>query len=370
MRRPTSQARYRPPWRGALPLVLATLLLGACRAADAGSASPQPSLVSPAASEAPATSAPSAPSATATAEPTPVDAGVAAGLAFVRPADGLVQLFVFDPDGTERQVSGLAAEHASIGAVQPIWSPDRSMIAFGPPSIGSGLDPQVWVVNADGTNQRPIATLGEWTEWSPDSTRLVWTDSVFTTDNTGEYARMWIGNVASGEVRQLGPRGTVTHWLPDGEHISYVPAEEPESGIFVIPVDGGEPVELTTGVGPWWSPDGSSLLVERGNATYLVSADGAQDRLLIDGAGSPAWSPDGTRVAFGDVDDAGTFVVGVVDLDGNVLWSEVPGTDPAWSPDGANLAVEVFDPDGPYIAILDAASGEVVWELEGRFPDW
>jgi hypothetical protein len=71
-----------------------------------------------------------------------------------------------------------------------------------------------------------------------------------------------------------------------------------------------------------------------------------------------------------DVDDAGTFVVGVVDLDGNVLWSEVPGTDPAWSPDGANLAVEVFDPDGAYIAIVDAASGEVVWELDGRFPDW
>ena len=364
MRRPGIPGRYGAPARTLVPLIMAALLLAACDTAAPGSASPEPSVIPSLASEAAASPSPSP-----TAEPTPVDASVAAGLAFVRFVGDREQLFVVDPDGTERQVSGQAAEHASIGAAQPIWSPDRSMIAFAPPARGSGLDPQLWLVNADGTNQRPIATIGEWTDWSPDSTRLVWTDSVFTTDNTGENARIWIGDVASGDVRQLEPRGNLSRWLPDGEHISYLPPDT-EPHIMVLPVDGGEPRELTTGVGPWWSPDGARMLVERGPDVHMLDADGSNDRLLLAGVSAPVWSPDGTRVAFVTVDSVGVFQVGVTDLDGNVAWGEVPGTDPAWSPDGTKIAAEVFDGEQTWVHILDAASGEVLWELEGRFPDW
>lgn len=357
----TDRRRLTPGPAGA---ILLSIWLAACQAGTSapasGEPSPQPSV---------AASVTADPTQTPTAEPTPVDATAAAGLAFVRFVGDREQLFVIDPDGSARQVGG-QGEFASLGAAQPLWSPDRSMIAFGPPTIGSGLDPQLWVINADGTGQRPIATLGEWTDWSPDSSRLVWTDSVFTTDNTGENARIWVGDVATGDVTQLAPRGTVTYWSPDGEHIAYTPAENPEAGISVIPVAGGEPRHLTTGVGPYWSPDGSAFLVERGNAIHILSADTSTDRLVLEGAGSPVWSPDGTRVAFVDVDEVGTFIVGVTDLDGNVHWSEVPGTDPEWSPDGTRLAVEVFDGDHTVINILDASSGEFIWEVEGRFPDW
>ena len=102
-----------------------------------------------------------------------MDATVAAGLALVRPVDGLDQLFVIDPDGSARQLTGLPGG-AAPGAAIPRWSPDRSMIAFAPPSIGAGLDPQLWLVNADGSGQRDVASVGETTTWSPDSTRLLW----------------------------------------------------------------------------------------------------------------------------------------------------------------------------------------------------
>ncbi|HEX2193540.1 MAG TPA: hypothetical protein VHK63_01030 [Candidatus Limnocylindria bacterium] len=300
-------------------------------------------------------------------EPSAAGPAVAAGVAFVREVDGISQVFVIDEDGSERQVSGLG-EHAAVGGVQPLWSPDRSLIAFGPPAIGSGLDPQLWVVNADGSDQRPIDTLGESTDWSPDSSRLVYTDSVFTTDNTGEPARMWIANVRTGEVTQLGPRGNATRWHPDGEQISYAPAEDP-SRIMVLPVAGGEPRELIEGSGGWWSPDGSSILLEREDGIFMADADGSDARLLLPGVASPAWSPDGRRIAFVGINQTGDFTVGVADVDGNVLWSDVPGIDPAWSPDGSRLAVDVTISE-PAIHVLDAASGAVLWELKGRYPDW
>ena len=160
-------------------------------------ASPQSSSGPPPSQSRPSVSA--EPSLLPTTEPEPVDASVAAGVAFVRNVDGLDQLFVIDLDGSARQVGG-RGRHARVGAAQPLWSPDRSMIAFGPPTVGTGLAAELWIVNADGTRQRALAVLGEFTDWSPDSRRLVWTDSVLTTDSTGEPPRIWVGEVASRDV--------------------------------------------------------------------------------------------------------------------------------------------------------------------------
>jgi Tol biopolymer transport system component len=342
------------------------LALAAC---DSGTApTPSPTALPSVPGSAPASAPASAFTLEPTPLPTPVDASVAAGLAFVRSVDGRDQVFVIDEDGSERQVSG-QGEHAAVGAAQPLWSPDRTMLAFGPTAIGSGLDARLWIANADGSGQRQIATLGESTDWSPDSSRLVWTDSVFTTDNTGEPARMWVADLASGEVTQLTPRGTGTRWLSDGMGISFMLAEDPERGIMVMDVGGGEPRELIDGAGGWWSPDGTSILVERLDGIYLADADGSNAQLLVGGAASPAWSPDGGRVAFVDTDASGNFVVGVVSVAGEIAWQGSPGIDPAWSPDGEHLAVDLTISE-PRIGILDAATGAQVWELEGRYPDW
>jgi WD40-like Beta Propeller Repeat len=304
-----------------------------------------------------------------TTEPTPVDETVAAGVAFVRNVDGLDQLFVIDPDGSARQVGG-RGRHARVGAAQPLWSPDRTMIAFGPPTVGTGLAAQLWIVNADGSRQRALAVLGEFTDWSPDSRRLVWTDSVLTTDTTGEPPRIWVGEVASRDVTPLGPIGSSTRWLPDGDQVSYVPYEPlRDPRIMVIAVDGGEPRHLIDGAAAHWAPDGRSFLLERADGIYLVDADGQNARLLVEGGALPAWSPDGSRVAVVAIDSSGNFTVGVVTFDGEGVWDGVPGTDPAWSPDGDHLVVDLTISE-PLVGILDAATGDLVWEFEGRYPDW
>jgi len=314
-----------------------------------------------------ATASPSSPS------PSPIlrDETSAAGLALIRLVDGIAQVFVIDADGSARQVTGLG-EHASLPAVRPFWSPDRTQIAFRPRALGAGMDPQLWLVNADGSEQRPIADLGESIGWSPDSTRLLFQDSVFTTDNTGEPPAMWLVEVATGEVTMLG-RGNVPAWLPDGLSISYFPIAgilpDNTQPLVVDPLSGGEPHEIARAEGAWWSPDGSALLLLQDDGLYLAKTDGSNARHLVDGY-SPVWSPDGLRVAYAyDVTADALPIIGVVDRDGQVLWSGEIGGDPSWSPDGTMLAVEVGYPETS-IQILDAASGRLLWELEGEDPAW
>jgi Tol biopolymer transport system component len=346
-------------------------LLALCLAATSCTASPASSGSGAASADPSTASAPLVPSASPSTEPTPGDATSAAGLAFIRPVDGVDRVFVIDADGSARQVSGLNANDAP-GAERPIWSPDRSMIAFAPPKIGAGLDPQLRVVNADGTAERPIFDIGESTNWSPDSSRLLFCDSVFTTDNTGEPARMWIAEVATGQVTQLDERGTGPRWVPDGESISYHPdpLADPQGNatLSILPLDGGQPRRLAEGSGGWWAPDGRGFLAARDGGLWLHQPDGSDPQPLVKGD-EPVWSPQIDRIAYAHLDQSGTFAVGVVDLEGQVIWSDVIGSNAAWSPDGTKLAVEVGSADF-MIHILDATNGALLWQLEGRHPTW
>lgn len=363
---PPRHPPHRASRRAALALGGLALVLVACLGDPVASPSSASATASPSTR---ASVEPSAPSAEPTPATTPTDGRVAAGVAFVRAVDGIEQVFVVEADGSARQVTGLG-QHAAVGAVQPLWSPDRSMIAFAPPAIGAGLEAQLWIVHADGGQQRPLAVAGEFIDWSPDSARLVWTDSVFTSDNRGEPPRLWIGTVASGRARVLGVLGNDTRWLPDGERISYVPYEPPrEPRVVVMRPDGGDRQPLVEGSGVRWSPDGTTVAFERADGIYLADADGADVRLLLEGRASPVWSPDGDHLAFVDVDPSGNFVVGVATRDGAITWEGAPGIDPAWSPDGTHLVVDLTVGE-PLVGILDATTGERVWLFEGRFPDW
>lgn len=130
------------------------------------------------------------------------------------------------------------------------------------------------------------------------------------------------------------------------------------SQIYVMSADGSGQSPLTAGTGPAWSADGSRVAFSRaGNLNediYVVNADGSGETQLTRNRpdvylrdSSPTWSPDGTKIAFASTRDkeAGYTEVYVMSADGSAQTrlTYTPGLggsahSPAWSPDGTRIA--------------------------------
>jgi TolB protein len=121
---------------------------------------------------------------------------------------------------------------------------------------------------------------------------------------------------------------------------------------------------------PAWSPDGTKLaFASRRDANwdiYVLDAHGDLTRLTDDPAydGAPAWSPDGRRIAF-ESSRAGDLDLCVMDADGsdqvNLTPKESAGDyGPTWSPDGRYIAFTSWRYGDKDIFIADVESGEIV----------
>jgi TolB protein len=140
----------------------------------------------------------------------------------------------------------------------------------------------------------------------------------------------------------------------------------PLSGLLVTNPDGTGLSKLASVPGdtdPAWSPDGSKIAFVRfregGTGIWVVNADGTGTRRVTDGGPDvdgtdlgPAWSPDGSRIAFareGRLAKAatGNTDIYVVNADGTdvVRLTDDPMMEyaPTWSPDGSRIAFEAYD---------------------------
>ena len=229
-------------------------------------------------------------------------------VAFVVDRDGKPEIYVMDVDGqnasrlTRHETSKLGNRQLSV--TSPAWSPDGARIAYVSGYVsrsagtGSGkkvVERDIYVMNADGTNQKRLTTPpGDHTEpsWSPDGMNIVFASQsechVMSADGTNP--------------RRLASNCRWPAWSPDGTRIAYGSFVDGVHAVHVMNADGTNPRRLTRDramdSSPTWSPDGTKIAYLSGRGKgfeiYIMDADGANPRRLTDtqgGARSPSWSP-------------------------------------------------------------------------------
>jgi len=155
---------------------------------------------------------------------------------------------------------------------------------------------------------------------------------------------------------------------PDGKTVALVYGPNPDApfDVWTVSVDGSGLRRLTsTGNVSTvaWSPDGKRIAFtdqaalpggdyEPGDDVYVARSDGSDVQRVggyASGYWRPAWSPDGTKIAFDDLHER----IKVIDLKSNSVSVVIrDGQAPAWSPDGKRMAVLRIAPCHGYVACM------------------
>jgi eukaryotic-like serine/threonine-protein kinase len=168
-------------------------------------------------------------------------------------------------------------------------------------------------------------------------------DAVVFSSSRGGGFDLFVQQVESGGVKRLTEEpGDETDpvFSPRGDAVAYAGAE---GRVSVVPLAGGKAKVLAAGgAQPAWSPDGTSIAFRRGTAIVVVPAAGGAERTLTPAGAAPAvggltWSPDGAWVVFVSRTDGRRTLARVPASGGPVVpMSEEPldVREPFWSPDG------------------------------------
>jgi TolB protein len=191
---------------------------------------------------------------------------------------------------------------------QPSWSPRGAYVAFA--RLTAPGRSQILVADARGRVLRRFGT-GYSTEpaWSPNGQRIAYTSG----------SRLIVANRAGQTIVEHSIPGLAggQTWSSDSRRLAFTVAvtinegtgAQAQRGIYVMNADGtGRRLLVVNAIDPAWSPNGSKIAyvayrprLADGGFVTVANADGTGARRLtasVEDEAQPAWSPGGGQIAF------------------------------------------------------------------------
>ena len=177
----------------------------------------------------------------------------------------------------------------------PTWSPDGHKIAFAKAyrDASEAWHYEIWIMNADGTDQQQIPGLSGGGPYFTSDNRIVF-------HSQPGPSEIYIANMDGSNLTQL-TQNNAEDWHPEvspnGQQIAFMSNREGTHEIYVMNLDGTDPKRLTFNeLDDWypsWSPDGSALIFSSNNdgqrQIYKMQSDGSSIQPIIEGGSQAAW---------------------------------------------------------------------------------